>query len=231
MKKGTIEALRKSIEKKLAQTYNDPTLCMQYSWWILQALTGQKKEQFLARSFDDLSQQQLDNLDSWMKRLTEKNEPLQYVLGSVPFLELEILVEPPILIPRPETEELCADLIEQLQKLNNQKLNILDIGTGSGCIALAIAHALPNAQVYAIDISQDALKLAQTNAQHNNIKNVTFINSNIFNEIPSGLKFDLIISNPPYISEKEWEDLDDSVTQWEDRFALVAQNKGLAIIE
>jgi len=231
MKIGTIEALRHSIEKKLAQKYDDPILCTQYSWWILEALTKQKKEQLIARSIDDLSEEQLNQLDTWMLRLVDKSEPLQYIIGHTPFLDITILLEIPTLIPRPETEEMCANLIEQLQKLNNQKLTILDIGTGTGCIALSLAHALPNAQVYATDISDAALKLAQTNAEQNKIKNVTFIKSDVYKGIPSGLTFDLIVSNPPYISKTEWDNLDDSVTQWEDRIALIADDKGLAIIK
>jgi len=231
MKTGTMEKLRLSIEQKLKKTFQDPVLCTQYSWWILEALTGQKKEQLITRSTDDLSEEQLNRLDDWMKEILNRNKPLQYILGSVPFLDLEILVEPPTLIPRPETEELCADLITQLTQLNNQKIKILDIGTGSGCIALSLAKALPNAQVYATDIADAALELAQKNATHNNIKNISFIKSDVFQNIPTDLKFDLIVSNPPYIAPEEWKDLDPSVVEWEDRTALIAQNKGLAIIE
>jgi len=230
-KKGTIEVLHHSVEKKLSKKYQDKTLCNQYAWWILESITGQKKEQLLARSADDLSKEQLDKLDEWLRKLIDKSMPLQYLIGSVPFLDLDIFVEPPVLIPRPETEEMCANLIEQLKTLNNQKINILDIGTGSGCIALALAKALPNAQVYATDISDAALELAEKNRKHNNIENVSFLNSNVFNNIPTGLTFDLIVSNPPYVAPEEWEKLDNTVTHWEDRNALVAQNKGLAIIE
>ena len=231
IKRGTIEVLHRSIEEKLSEKYQDPTLCNQYAWWILESITGQKKEQLLARNIDDLSDEQLKQLDQWLEKLINESMPLQYLIGSVPFLNLEILVEPPVLIPRPETEEMCVELIEQLKPLLNQKINILDIGTGSGCIALALAKAFPDAQVWATDISDEALDLAEKNREHNNIKNVSFLNSNVFNNIPTGLTFDLIVSNPPYVAPEEWKKLDDTVTHWEDRNALVAQNKGLAIIE
>ena len=231
MKPGTIEALQRSIEKKLAEKYNDPTLCLQYSWWILEALTGQKKEQLIARSFTDLTPQQLDQLDEWMESLVNKSKPLQYIMGTAPFMDLKLFLKIPTLIPRPETEEMSADLVDQLEKLKNQKINVLDIGTGTGCIGLLIAKSLPNAQVYATDIADTALELAQINAKENNVENITFIKSDVYNSIPSGLQFDLIVSNPPYISLQEWNDLDDSVTQWEDRGALIAQKEGLAIIE
>jgi len=231
MKKGSIEALALSIEKKLGQKYDDPTLCQQYSWWILEALTGQKREQLIARSADDLTEEQLKQLDTWMHELIDKSKPLQYIIGSTPFLDLTLLLEIPTLIPRPETEQMVADLIDQLKKLYNKKINLLDIGTGTGCIGLAIAYALPDVHVYATDISEAALELAKINAQQNKLKNVTFIKSNVYQSIPTGLKFDLIISNPPYISQREWDELDDSVTQWENRQALIAPHEGLAIIE
>ncbi len=231
MKQGTITALKRGIEQKLCEKYKDKTLCNQYAWWILQSITGQKQEQLIARAADDLSDEQLKQLDDWMDKLLNKSMPLQYLLGSVPFLDIEILVQAPTLIPRPETEEMTQEVIEQLKQLKNQKINILDIGTGTGSIALALAFALPNATVYAVDNAQVALDLAKQNAGHNKIKNINLLYSDVFNNIPVGLQFDLIISNPPYIAPEEWDALDDSVTQWEDRNALVAQNKGLAIIE
>jgi len=231
MKKKTIEALALSIEKKLGEKYDDPTLCQQYSWWILEALTGKKRNQLITHALNDLSEEQLAKLDKWINELVDKSKPLQYILGTAPFLDLNLLLKIPTLIPRPETEEMVADLVGQLEKLHNQKINILDIGTGTGCIGLAIAYALPNTQIYATDISDTALELAKTNAKQNNLTNVTFIKSDVYKNIPVGLKFDLIISNPPYISKKEWNELDDSVTQWEDYNALIAENEGLAIIE
>ena len=103
--------------------------------------------------------------------------------------------------------------------------------TGSGCIALALGDALPKSQVYGTDINRDALSLAQENAKHNQISNVTFLYSDLFNEIPRDLRFDLIISNPPYIPEQDWATLDRSVSQWEDKRALIAEDQGMALIK
>ncbi|EKD23395.1 MAG: hypothetical protein ACD_82C00069G0001, partial [uncultured bacterium] len=141
------------------------------------------------------------------------------------------MVEAPILIPRPETEEICYFAINELNKLSNKKLNILDIGTGSGCIGLTLANAFPESIVYATDISSKALELANKNAKHNKINNIKFSESNVYSNLSENIKFDLIISNPPYITQEEFNDLNESVSKWEDKQALVAKKEGLAIIE
>ena len=197
---------------------------------MLQAVTNKDRAQLIAEKHINLTDKQIETLQSWIQKQISEKIPLQYLLGSVPFNGLEILVEPPILIPRPETEELCYNIIEMLNTLENKKLTILDIGTGSGCIALTIAKAFPESTILATDISDKALNLAQKNATHNNIKNVTFIKSDIYKSIHKN-KFDIIISNPPYIAYEEWKTLDDSVTKWEDKKALVANHEGLVIIE
>lgn len=203
----------------------------EHAWWIVEAITGKKKATLIARETISLSTGQQATLDQWLDALINQQIPLQYLIGNVPFGDLEILVEPPILIPRPETEEWCLDLIDQLHTLQNQKLTILDLCTGSGCIALILAHALPKATVFATDISNKALALAKKNSIHNQIPHVTFLNSDLFNTILPEFTFDLIISNPPYIAESEWASLTPSVTEWEDRNALIAADNGLALIE
>lgn len=223
--------VQRTIEKRLLEHYHNTTLSQQYSWWILEAITDKDAAHLFLDSSLTLSTEHAKKLDDWMDKLINHNMPLQYLLGKSPFLNLELMLEPPILIPRPETEEMCADLIQQLKPLHKKNLCILDIGTGTGALALSLAQALPNAQVYAVDVVQQALLLAQRNAEHNSIKNVTFLHSDVFTNIPHGVTFDLIVSNPPYIAPEEFETLDDSVVQWEDKTALVAQNHGLAIIE
>lgn len=202
-----------------------------YAWWILEAITGKKQEQLVLHNKVGLTLEQQVKLEAWLIALIKDKMPLQYLIGFVPFGDLEILVTPPILIPRPETEEWCMALIDKLQSLNNRKLTILDLCSGSGCIALALAHAFPQASVYGIDISPVALALAEKNKIHNKIKNVTFIHSNLFESIASEFTFDLIVSNPPYIAASEWDTLEPSVTKWEDRNALIAEDKGFALIK
>jgi release factor glutamine methyltransferase len=203
----------------------------QYSWWIVQAITGHQQSYLLTHATITLTAEQEAKLHSWLDQLVHKHIPLQYLIGSVPFCDLEILVEPPTLIPRPETEQWCSELIDMLQPLAHEKLFILDLCSGSGCIALALAKALPAAQVYGVDIADGALALAKKNAVHNKISNVTFLHSDLFSELSSNFTFDLIVSNPPYIEHQVWHGLEPSVTQWEDKRALVAEDDGLAIIK
>lgn len=219
------------IRHKLSVVYADDTLCQQYAWWILQALCDKTKTELIMQQTIMLSIEQQKKYDQWMYLLIQEKMPLQYVLGFVPFADLEILVEPPILIPRPETEEWCLYLIEHFLVLCNKKIKILDIATGSGCIALAFAHYLPQAILVATDISDAALELTEKNIEHNKIRNVTCIKSDLFESIPLGMKFDCIVSNPPYISFDELKGLDESVTRWEDIQALAAEDNGLAIIK
>lgn len=235
MQKINIIELEKDIEKKLKIRYPDDTLCNQYAWWMLESITSLDKVKLISKNFIELSQVQLDKLNFWIDRQISESEPLQYLLGSVPFDDLEILVEPPILIPRPETEEMCYFAIETIRNYieleTSKKLTILDIGTGSGCIALTLAKAFEKSTIYACDISEQALELTQKNAKLNNIKNIKLIKSNVYSNIPKDIKFDLIISNPPYISQTEFDSLDKSVKNWEDKNALLAQDNGLEIIK
>lgn len=219
------------IKKKLLPVYPDPHLRQQYAWWTLQAITGLSQAELISTPDFQLSEEQENKLFHWLDALVNAHMPIQYLIGSVPFNGLEILVKEPVLIPRPETEEWILNLIEQLTKLENQNLHILDLCTGTGCIALALAKALPAASILATDISEQALELAQKNAELNRIENITFIASDLFEDIVLDHRFDLIVCNPPYISPEEWKTLDRSVMAWEDKRALVADDNGLALIK
>ncbi len=221
------------IAKQLAPIYQHTNEQEQVTWWLIQKLTGIEQATLLAHSTIELTEQQEQTLATWINNHVVNHMPLQYILGTVPFNDLEIIVEPPVLIPRPETEEWCLTLCSQLKPLTSKKihLTILDLCTGTGCIALTLAKELSYAQVYATDIADFALALAKKNAAHNTINNVTFIQSDIYENIPTDLTFDLIVANPPYITAKEWKKMDPMVTEWEDKQALVAEHEGLAIIE
>ena len=223
--------LIKLIESQVHERHKNPTSRQQVAWWLLSRVTGKTKGELLAHPTLTLAKDQQELLTSLIKEHVENNKPLQYIMGTVPFWELEIYVEPPILIPRPETEEWVINLIQKLLTLENKALNILDIGTGTGCVGISLAHALPGATVYMSDISPHALALSQKNAQHNHVKNIQFIQSETFASFPKKHQFDLIVSNPPYISQQEWKSLDPSVTEWEDRKALLAEDGGLHIIK
>lgn len=201
------------------------------SWWLIEKLTSRRRVDLIAQQDFSLTQPQLEQLQRWVFERTHHNKPLQYILGSVPFCNLEILVEPPILIPRPETEEWCAWLIDLYQPLKHHPLTILDLCSGSGCIALALAQAFPMAKVIGCDISPKALALANKNKTHNAITNVLFIHSDLYQSLDQETTFDLIVGNPPYIAPDEYSHLSNQVKDWEDKIALVAQNHGFAILE
>ena len=150
---------------------------------------------------------------SALERL-KTHEPIQYVLGKTNFMDLEFKVNSSVLIPRPETEELVRLMLKE--DLDGKE--ILDIGTGSGCIAISLAKNLPNAKVSALDISKDALEIAKENAKSNNV-DIEFINADIF-EYKSEKKYDIIVSNPPYVLESEKMLMKQNVLNYEPEIAL-----------
>lgn len=227
----SITTLITDINTQLHTLYQDPTLGEQYAWWILQAVTGQNKAQLLTDNTITLTEHQQTKLEDWLHKLVHEQMPIQYLLGSVPFNSCDILVEPPILIPRPETEEWCYNLITQLKQNSSKKFTLLDLCSGSGCIAVAIAQAFPHAHIYAADINSEAVALSKKNAKHNKCSNVTCLESDLFANIPAHLRFDIIVANPPYIDPADKPAMDKSVTQWEDPRALFAPHHGLAIIQ
>ena len=203
----------------------------QQAWWLLEKLTGKSQSKLMTQETVDLSPEKLTKLQDWLEDIVFNSQPIQYILGSVPFHEIDVLCKPPVLIPRPETEDWVSKLILQLQPYKDKPLKILDLCTGSGCIGLALAHALPNAQVVMSDIAEHALMLAQENKLHNSVANCTIVPSNLFEAVSDYAPFDIIVSNPPYIPMKAYRDLDPSVKEWEDRLALEAGRDGLSIIK
>ena len=146
--------------------------------------------------------------------------PVQYLLGKTSFYGLDFEVNENVLIPRPETEELVEWILEsQKSKVKSQNIRILDIGTGSGCIAISLAKNLSNATVFAIDVSEKALATAITNAENNSV-NVTFINQNILETQDLQQQFDIIVSNPPYVRNLEKEEIKKNVLDNEPHLAL-----------
>lgn len=219
------------IKNKLTTKFNDPILCEQYAGWLLQWVTQRSELDLITNEKVEWTDTHQKKLDDALNKLINQDMPLAYLFGSIPFAGLDILVEPPILIPRAETEEWASNLIDTLCSVKNKPLTILDLCTGSGCIALALAEALPHAKVYGTDSNEKALKLAQKNAKHNQISNVIFLHSNLFDAIPKHITFDLIVANPPYIPEKQWSGLEPSVKNWEDKSALIAPDEGMALIK
>jgi release factor glutamine methyltransferase len=151
-------------------------------------------------------------------------KPIQYLLGKTSFYGLDFEVNKHVLIPRPETEELVDWIIKnQNSKVKNGSLKILDIGTGSGCIAISLAKNLPNATIFAIDVSEQALATAQKNANLNNVT-ITFISQNILDTKDLNQEFDIIVSNPPYVRNLEKEEIKKNVLDNEPHLALFVEN-------
>ncbi len=163
-------------------------------------------------------------------------EPIQYIIGETEFYGLKLKVNKHTLIPRPETEELVDFIIKsvassvslQSQPRSNKPLKILDIGTGSGCIAIALAKNIPGAKVYAMEVSENALKLARENAKSNGVE-VTFIHQDILTArhvelFPASQKFGLIVSNPPYVRHLEKVEIKNNVLNYEPHLALFVED-------
>ncbi|GAA3588988.1 peptide chain release factor N(5)-glutamine methyltransferase [Flavivirga amylovorans] len=164
-------------------------------------------------------------------RLLKHEEPIQYILGETEFYGLSFKVNSHVLIPRPETEELVDWVLKEANNKQQTEDNytLLDIGTGSGCIAVSLAKRLPKAKVYALDVSKEALKIAKQNADLNHVT-IEFIEASILNTetINSGfknLKFDIIVSNPPYIREQEKELMKPNVVNNEPHLALFVKDE------
>ena len=164
------------------------------------------------------------NIEDAIKRLNN-GEPVQYIVGNVDFYNSNFIVNKNVLIPRFETEELVLNTIIFIKEYFHGPIKVLDIGTGSGAIAISIKKEI-NGEVYATDISKEALEVAKENAERNNVS-INFINTNIYDGIKD--KFDIIISNPPYIRYDE--EIDEIVKNNEPHIALYADNNGLYFYE
>ncbi|MEC3907671.1 peptide chain release factor N(5)-glutamine methyltransferase [Tamlana sp. 2201CG12-4] len=152
----------------------------------------------------------------------KQQKPIQYILGETAFFGLAFKVNKHVLIPRPETEELVEWILSSADP--DKQINILDVGTGSGCIAIALAKHLPNAKVYALDVSKDALSVAKENASLHGV-NVKFIEADVLNlDHIEHLKFDIIVSNPPYVREREKRFMASNVLENEPHLALFVKD-------
>lgn len=185
---------------------------------IATELLGVSQMAFYLKDDITLTAEQETLLDNAIERL-KKQEPIQYILGYSDFCRLRFKVTPATLIPRPETSE----LVEWIASEAAGRESILDIGTGSGCIAVSLAHKMPQSKVTAWDISNNALAVAAENSKANGCV-VTFEQVDILAYEPTGEQFDIIVSNPPYIKEFEKEAMHANVLNWEPHTALFVPN-------
>lgn len=181
---------------------------------IATELLGFSQTSFFLKDEVTLTAEQESQLCNTLERLKE-HEPIQYILGYSDFCGLRFNVTTATLIPRPDTSE----LVEWVASEAAGKERILDIGTGSGCIAVSLSHKMPQSKVTAWDISPEALAVATENSKANNC-NVTFEQIDILAYKPAGEQFDIIVSNPPYIKDNEKEAMHSNVLNWEPHTAL-----------
>jgi release factor glutamine methyltransferase len=209
------EALTASVEALRAAGIEEPRLDAEL---LLAEATGHDRAHIVANPEAEVPPPAARRFGEMVRRRLRR-EPVAYILGRQGFRYLELTVDPRVLIPRPETEL----LVELALELRPSRL--LDLGTGSGAIALAVAAELPSCEVIATDTSPAALEVARTNAERLDLAaRVELIEATL----PAGCaEFDLILANLPYVSEAEWGDLEREVTEWEPREALLAGPDGL----
>lgn len=156
-------------------------------------------------------------------------EPVAYLVGHREFFSLDFEVTPDVFIPRPDTETLVVEALERLESMAAP--NVLELGTGSGCIAVALAKNHPQISVTAVDVSPAALTVARRNADRNGVaERVRFLESELFAEVPADEQFDAVLSNPPYVPEDEVPELDPQVSRHEPQLALAGGPDGLDVI-
>lgn len=198
----------------------DPRLSIE---WLLSEILAVKRLDLYLQFDRPLSSDELELLRPLIHRRA-KHEPLQHITGTTQFMNTTIAVNPDVLIPRIETEQLVDLLLEQTKPDSEQPLRIIDLGTGSGCIPISIKKNRPNWECTGIDISEPALRLAKQNAQTNSV-DVTFQKANIENiRDQMGTNWDIVISNPPYITFSEKEEMHKQVIDYEPHLALFYEN-------
>ncbi|MNX77217.1 Release factor glutamine methyltransferase [compost metagenome] len=205
--------------KKLTPLY-DLLETESFFYIILEDLHQMKRIDLALDPGFSFSDEELEKWNSITEKL-QKEIPIQYILGNAHFYGLEFEVNENTLIPRPETEE----LVEWIVKKNEfkGKIKILDIGTGSGCIAISLAKNLPVATIFAIDVSEKALETAKRNAVKNEA-DVTFLLKNILETEDLGQNFDIIVSNPPYVRNLEKEEIKKNILDYEPHLALFVED-------
>ncbi|GMV05420.1 MAG: release factor glutamine methyltransferase [Gemmatimonadota bacterium] len=197
---------------------------------LLAHVLGVKRLQLYLQFDRPLDREELDRFRPLLRRRAER-EPLQYILGHAAFRELELAVDRRVLIPRPETEILVDEVLAWARAQGAEGLTAVDLGTGSGAIALALLHEGPFARVVATDASRDALAVAGENARATALTDrVELREGSLFAALGAGETFDVVVSNPPYVAEAEAPTLEPEVADWEPAAALFGGPDGMAVI-
>ncbi|RMZ50907.1 peptide chain release factor N(5)-glutamine methyltransferase [Flavobacteriaceae bacterium PRS1] len=226
----TLKSLKSYFENSLLERYPETEITSLF-FMLTEKLLGKRRIDVVLEYNEIVSEIEIVKFKDSIERL-KNHEPIQYIIGETEFYGLPFKVNASVLIPRPETEELVSFIHQNIKnKISNSEFRIIDIGTGSGCIAISLAKNLPNAKVFALDVSKEALNVAQLNVELNSVE-VEFINANILNwKQDTGiwnlefvdLKFDIIVSNPPYVKVSEKSLLRPNVLDFEPHLALFVE--------
>ena len=193
---------------------------------LLSYLTGKSRESLITKPDFNIDNSKINIFKDLISRRAVKKEPIAYLLNKKEFWSMDFFVGNDVLIPRPETELLVEKLINYFKNLRPY---ILDVGTGSGCIIISLLKELTGSKGVAIDISKKAIKLAEKNSKINNFQDrIKFLNTSIENFYSS--RFDLIVSNPPYIARHQLKNLDEGIKYFEPKLALDGGNDGLDVV-
>lgn len=211
------------FKKELLSLYDEPEI-ESFFYLVLENFHQQKRIDLALNPAMEMDAEQLLRWESVLAEL-KKQKPIQYILGQTEFYGLSFLVNENTLIPRPETEELVELIVKQQEKGKREegKVRIVDIGTGTGCIAISLAKNIPNAEVFAIDVSEKALAVAKKNAEINEV-DVVFLLKNILETEDLVHQFDIIVSNPPYVRNLEKAEIKPNVLEYEPHLALFVED-------
>ena len=215
------ESIFRYIKENLVSVYPEQE-ARQIAYILLEDAFGITKLDILKnKSLPDFDEKKLQEC---LRRLAVQ-EPIQHIIGKTEFLGLEIKVSKDVLIPRPETEELTQKVIDTLHAEESKSAKILDIGTGSGCIAIAIKKHVSESTVFALDVSEKAIEVARNNAKSLGA-DIQFIHANILNKVEENLpSLDIIVSNPPYVTYLEKAEMRENVLNYDPHLALFVENE------
>jgi len=225
MSNTCLEILNQAVEKLRLAGIDRPRTNAEL---LLGAVLGKSKVDLYLDKDRILTSYEIEKFNQFIKeRISHK--PVQYIIGTVEFFDLEFKVDERVLIPRPETETLVEAVIEQLK--DKEKPKIIDLGTGSGAIAISLAKNLKEAFVYATDVSRDALEVAKENAVRNKVENqIEFLWGDLFDPLRDKNlegQIDCVVSNPPYVSRDEFETLPKEIKDYEPIVALASEGEGV----
>ena len=218
----TLQEIKKNFQEELKGIFSSEEIDM-FFFMIVQKEFGFSKSKTLASLKEEVSMGESIMIHGCLNRL-KKSEPIQYILEETEFYGLPFKVSPYVLIPRPETEELVDWVVQEYKNHKSESLELLDIGTGSGCIAVSLAKKLHWANISALDVSKKALGVAEENAQHNQVE-IDFFERDILQADSLPKSYDVIISNPPYVRESEKKAMQKNVLNYEPHTALYVDDE------